>query len=140
MVAKSSAVVVLLLLAVISLFGTAPGQQNGASSVVIPSGTNITVKLNYQNHAAGSNLEGKVVWPVQIGFTTVIPVGSRVKAATFTQYNDTDRRHTNPIEFVQLVTITVGDKTYEVESNALPMERGTAETKFTLVADVKIER
>lgn len=114
--------------------------ENKHSFVTIPSGTNITVQLNYQNHATGSSLEGKVVWPVQIGFTNVIPVGSRVKAGTFIQYADTDRWHTSPVEMVQLMTITVDDKTYDVESNALRLETGATETKFTLVSDLKIEK
>lgn len=59
------------------------------NSVVVPVGTNITVEFKYNQEEPSRASDAKVVWPVRIGFSTVVPVGTPVKVQVATRYYDT---------------------------------------------------
>jgi hypothetical protein len=77
---------------------------------------------------------------VKIGLSTAIPVGAAVKVSIFDQYNETDRHRRIPVEVMQLSTVTIGDKTYDVESDVVQLQIATVETSFKLTSDLKIEK
>lgn len=121
--------------------------------IIVPAGTEIRVDL----------VDGKVVVPVRVGFTTAIPALSkaavkieRVYAPGYvetsgTQVNNQSARYA---EYGELKSVTIDGKTYKVESNSVALgtpgssavtpdnSLGSSphDVKFVLSAPLSIER
>lgn len=131
---------VLLHCALVStLVWTIQGQQKspGAESqIVLPAGTKITVTFSHNVHQLPQTYDAKVTWPVRIGFTTAIPVGTKAKVFVDTHYYDS-----GAVDVAQLRTLLIGEKTCDVQTDALELHPGSfTELKFTLTAELKLPR
>jgi hypothetical protein len=119
--------------------------------LVVPAGTEIRVDL----------VEGKVIVPVRVGFATPIPALSKVAVQVNRTYyptgfiNTSDRvGYVGYADYATLTAVTVGGRTYPVESAAIPVATpGSSavtvdntlgcsphDAKFVLSAPVAIER
>lgn len=99
-------------------------------SIVVPAGTKITVHLDYGKREGRPYIDGQVSWPVRIGFSTLIPVGAKVRAEIFVGHR---------IEVLRLTQLTMGDKTYRMNTDAQQLMSGTAESQFTLTRDLYLD-
>ena len=111
--------------------------------IVIPAGTEIKVDIG----------EHKTVVPVRVGFATPIPALSQVTVQVMRSYVDIPYFYTGApydtgipnvdyIEYATLTAVTVQGKTYQVQTDSLPLFRGgtNSEVTFTLGRPVEILR
>jgi hypothetical protein len=94
-----------------------PDNRAGEDSVVVPAGTKITVQLDYSKREGRPYIDGKVVWPVRDGFSTLIPVGAKVRADVYVLYYSDSNNNPVPVEIIQLIQIKMGDKTYRLATD-----------------------
>lgn len=108
--------------------------------VVVPAGTELKVDLD----------AGKTVVPVRVGFATPIPALSPVsvqisQSAINVPYLFNGTLTTSYVDYTEYATITavtVGGKTYEIQTDPLPLAPGgtNSEVRFVLAGPVSIER
>jgi hypothetical protein len=117
------------------------GQENHSpdsdkSVVVVPAGTNITVEFKYPQHDAPHTYEGKVVWPVRVGFTTAVPVGTMAKVYVSTRYyND------STADVAKVTSIVLDGREYLISTDERAVAPGfEGEVRFTLTAELKIKQ
>ncbi len=136
-----TALSLLVFLFAVACFGQqqSSDKNGGDGTIVVPAGTKITVHLDYGKREGRPYIDGTVAWPVRDGFTTLIPVGAKVRADVFVVYYSNPYNYFVPVEFIQLTLLTMGGKTYRLETDTQELMGGTAESKFTLVSDLRIE-
>jgi hypothetical protein len=108
--------------------------------IVVPAGTELKVDLD----------AGKTVVPVRVGFATPIPALSQVsvqvsRTAVSVPYlidGTVAMSYVDFLEYATVTAVTVGGKTYDVQSNTLPLSQGgtNSELRFILAGPVSIER
>ncbi len=108
--------------------------------IVVPAGTELKVDLD----------AGKTVVPVRVGFATPIPALSPVsvqvsQSAVNVPYLFNGTFTTSYVDYTEYATVTavtVGGKTYEIQTDTLPLLQGgtNSELRFVLAGPVSIER
>ena len=113
--------------------------QSDSDALVVPKGTQIQTDISRTSPgtpATPYEYDGKVEIPVRLGFSTAIPVGSKVAVRI------TDRHVDEGLQFAaELVAVTVQGKSYKVQTDQMPVDPSTAkEVTFTLLKPLKISR
>ncbi len=106
------------------------------NAIVVPAGTNITVEFKYPQHDAPRTYGGKVVWPVRLGFTTAVPVGTMAKVYVSTRYY-----LDSSADVAKVTSLTVDNKQYKIATDEREVTPGfEGEIRFTLISELKIKR
>ncbi len=113
---------------------------NESQVVTVKAGTQIKVDL----------WDHKVSWPVQDGFTVLIPALAKV---SFSEAKSQQALYSRPVGYsqsspvvlppqktVQLTSVTIGGKSYSVEAAAVTVPENQREVEFTLSSVLRIER
>ena len=131
-----SAFACILLLATCCAFAQ-PATPDADNSVVVPTGTQIKIDLWDHN----------VAWPVQDGFSVLIPALAKVtfKSTTSQQviYGDYTGNGTivlPPQKTVHLISILIGETRYPVEADSVTVPQNQREIVVTLSAPLRISR
>jgi len=143
----------LLILALVSLlFGlTAYGQQTRDRKkskdddvLVVPKGTRIQTDISHSfqgSPATPYEFEGKIEIPVRLGFTTAINAGAKITVLVTSRYYESAYQEPSYQEFVELLDVTIDGKVYDIRTDRIPMQAGTAkEVAFTLIDPLEIHR
>lgn len=136
-----TALSLLVFLFAVAFFGQqqTPDNKVGDGIIVVPAGTKITVQLDYGKREGRPYIDGRVAWPVRDGFTTLIPVGAKVRADVFVVYYSDANNNPVPVEVLQLTLLGMGDKTYRLDTDTQELVTGTAESTFTLTRDLRLD-
>jgi len=115
-------------------------KDSDPDEILVPAGTELKVDLD----------AGKTIVPVRVGFATPIPALSHVaiqmsQPAVSVPYfiNGTlTPAYVDSTEYATITAVTVGGKSYEVQTNTLPLSQGGTHSELTFVLDepVSIER
>ncbi len=115
-------------------------RDSASDEIVVPAGTELKVDLD----------AGKTIVPVRVGFATPIPALSHVAIevshpAVSVPYfiNGTlTPAYVDYTEYATVTAVTVGGKTYDVQTNTLPLSLGGTHSELTFVLDgpVSIDR
>ncbi len=107
------------------------GKQDSPETIVVRSGTKITVDISEENPPRNIQLRlhtGKVVNIVQVGSTVVIPALSKVTI------QDSGGA-------MELTAVTIEGARYELQTDRVPVqERSISEATFTVARDFTIKR
>ncbi len=109
-------------------------------TLVVPAGTMVKVDL----------WEHQVSWPVQHGFTTLIPAlskvafsSARLEQVLYSQPLGSSQRSAiflPPQKTVQLTSVTIGGKSYTIEAAAITVPENQRDVEFTLTEPLHLER
>jgi hypothetical protein len=99
--------------------------------IIVPSGTELKVDVD----------NGKTIVPVRVGFATPIPALSQVAVQIGRDYayipNSFEgtfaTSYVDYVEYATITAVTVGDKTYDGQTNSLPLPRGGTNNELTFV-------
>ena len=108
-------------------------QEPAPDAIMVPAGTEIRVDV----------AEGKVVLPVRVGFSTPIPALSKVtlqvsRAYTSVLNASNGAPNVDYLDYARATAVTVGDTTYEVTANSVPLLNGAANKEVTFVLSAPI--
>jgi hypothetical protein len=108
--------------------------------IVVPAGTEVKVNIG----------EHKTIAPIRVGFSTPIPALSQVTVQVTRSYVDVPYSYSGApngayvdyVEYATLTAVTVAGKTYQVETDSLPIINGgtDSELTFTLGGPVEVLR
>jgi hypothetical protein len=112
-------------------------QDSAPDMIVVPAGTELRVDIH----------QHKVVVPVRVGFATPIPALSQVavevsRTYVNTPYSATAVPYVDYVEYATVTAVTVEGRTYEVQSDSIPLLKGwtNSEVTFTLAGPVAVLR
>lgn len=108
--------------------------------IVVPAGTELKVDIG----------EHKTVIPVRVGFATPIPALSQVTVEVTPSYFAipysnggasyyADTPNVGYIEYATLTAITVEDKTYQLQTNSLPLSVGGTNSEVTFILGLPLK-
>lgn len=127
------------LVLVLALIGLVSAQQHSNdNSLTIPAGTQIKVDVSEENPPRNvqHTFMGKVVVPVQVAGTVVIPALTKVIIRVSPGYDNTGAQ-----EVMELIEVILETGRYPVTTDRVPVSPGSVtEMTFTLLKDVTIKR
>ena len=108
-------------------------QEPAPDAIMVPAGTEIRVDV----------AEGKVVLPVRVGFSTPIPALSKVALHVSRVYTSVlnasnGAPNVDYLDYARATAVTVGDTTYKVTANSVPLLNGAANKEVTFVLSAPI--
>lgn len=110
------------------------GPANGAQIIEVPAGTQLRVDLWDRN----------IAWPVQSGFTVLIPALAPVSfnstASQQVLCGDLGNIYLPPQKTIQLTSIAVDGKSYQVEAETITVPENEREVVITLRSSLRISR
>jgi len=105
--------------------------------ILVPAGTELKVDID----------KHKTVVPVRVGFATHIPALSQVavqvsRTYVGTAYSYNGMPYVDYVEYATVTGVTVGETTYEVQTDSVPLMKGgtNSEVTFILAGPVKVLR
>jgi hypothetical protein len=103
-------------------------------NLIVPAGTQIKVDLWNRN----------VAWPVQDGFTVLIPALAKVSFKSTTSQQSYDVNGTTnylpPQKTIELKSIKLGRKSYAIEADAVTVPENQREVVITLREPLEVAR
>jgi hypothetical protein len=99
-----------------------------SDTIVVPAGTQLRVDIH----------DHKIVVPVRVGFVTPIPALSQVtvqlnRTYLTTTYSPTGTPYADYIEYATVTAVTVSGKTYEVQTDSVPLLKDGTNSELTFI-------
>lgn len=124
-----------------------PKKGSESDVLVVPKGTRIQTDISHSvegTPVTPYRFEGKIEIPVRLGFTTAIPASAKITVLVTSrtyQADYQDRAETIYQEYVELLNVTIDGKIYDITTDRIQMQAGTAKSvAFTLLEPLEIRR